>query len=296
MSDLTLGNISLTRVVESDDPHLVPTAVFPDWSEDAVAPHRGWMEPRHLNDKGHLVVVIQSFLIRTPHHTILVDLMRRQRQGAARFAFPSPAMELARYAGGGGRTARRRRFRPVHPYACRPCRLEHETLENGHWVPTFPNARYIFAKKEWEHWQQLATETQLPRTGNYIADSVLPIVEAGRADLVESDHEIETGIWLEPLPGHSPGLVGVNLSSGGGRAILCGDLMHHKIQCHFPDWSTNFCTDQSAARTMRRSFLDRHAETDTLVYPAHFPAPTGGRIERAPADVGGEFTFTFLGE
>jgi glyoxylase-like metal-dependent hydrolase (beta-lactamase superfamily II) len=167
-------------------------------------------------------------------------------------------------------------------------------------VPTFPNARYIFARAEWEHWQAEAAKTDLPRTGNYIADSVLPIVEAGRAVLVEVDHAIEDGVWLEPLTGHSPGMVGVHLRPKAGRgagaaageAILCGDTMHSIIQVRLPDWSTSFCTDQAAARAMRRRFLARCADKDVLVYPAHFPGPTGGRIE-STAD---GFRFRFVGE
>jgi glyoxylase-like metal-dependent hydrolase (beta-lactamase superfamily II) len=295
MTDLTLGDFALTRVVESDDPHLVPAAVFPDWDEDAVAPHRSWLVPRHLRENGHLAVVIQSFLITTPHHTILVDSCGGNDKDRHGSHFHERNWNwLDDLAAAGAQPE------DIDFVLCTHMHVDHvgwnTRLENGRWVPTFPNARYVFARTEWEHWQQLAAKAQLPRTGNYIADSVLPIIEAGRADLVEMDHEIETGLWLEPLPGHSPGLVGVNLKSGDGQAILCGDMMHHKIQCHFPDWSTNFCTDQAAARQMRRKFLDRHAETGMLIYPAHFPTPTGGYIERAPADIGGEFTFRFLGE
>ncbi len=286
-----LGNITLTRVVESDDPHLNATKVFPDWTEGAVAPHRDWMVPRHLTADGKLVIVIQSFLVKTPHHTILVDACGgndKDRHGSHFHRRQWNWLDTLAAAGA--------RPEDIDFVMCTHMHVDHvgwnTRLENGRWVPTFPNARYIFARTEWEHWQTLAAETELPRTGNYIADSVLPIVEAGRAMLVEMDHAIEDGVWLDPLPGHSPGLVGVHLKSGGGEAVLCGDLMHHAIQCRLPDWSTNFCTDQVAARTMRRKFLERYADTDTLIWPAHFPAPTGGYVRSAPQ----EFTFRFMGE
>ena len=74
MSELALGDFTLSRVVESNDPHLPARAVFPDWDSDIVRPHLDWMVPRHLTRDGEkLVVVIQSFLIKTPRHTILVD-------------------------------------------------------------------------------------------------------------------------------------------------------------------------------------------------------------------------------
>jgi glyoxylase-like metal-dependent hydrolase (beta-lactamase superfamily II) len=265
--------------------------VFPDWNADAVAPHRGWMVPRHLTADGRLVIVIQSFLVKTPHHTILVDACGgndKDRHGSHFHRRQWNWLDTLAAAGA--------RPEDIDFVLCTHMHVDHvgwnTRLENGSWVPTFPNARYLFARAEWEHWRKLAAETALPRTGNYIEDSVLPVVEAGRATLVEMDHAIEDGVWLDPLPGHSPGLVGVHLKSGGGEAVLCGDLMHHAIQCRLPDWSTSFCTDQAAARAMRRKFLEQYADTGTLIWPAHFPAPTGGYVRSAPQ----EFTFRFMGE
>ena len=64
------------------------------------------------------------------------------------------------------------------------------------------------------------------------------------------------------------------------------------IQCHLPQWSTNFCTDQDAARHTRRAFLERYAETETLIATAHFPSPSVGTIERA----GETYGFRYSGE
>ena len=292
MSDLSLGDFTLSLVVESTEPHLVASEVFPDWDADIVRPHLEWMVPRHFTPDGELLsIIIQSFLIRTPHHTILVDACGGNDKNRNRPHFHQqqfPWLEALAAAGAAPED--------IDFVLCTHMHVDHvgwnTRLENGRWVPTFPNARYVFARTEWEHWQKLAAETGLPRTGNYIADSVLPIVEANRAVLVDTDHAIEDGVWLDPLPGHSPGAVGVHLDSGGQEAVLCGDMMHHMIQCRLPDWSTNFCTDQAAARATRRGFLERYADTDVLICPAHFPAPTIGRIE----SVAEEFTFRFIGE
>lgn len=292
MSDLSLGDFSLSRVVESDDPHLLAREVFPDWDTEAIQPHLDWLAPRHFLPDGEiLAITIQSFLIKTPHHTILVDACGGNDKIRARPHFDQkrlPWIETLATAGAAPEN--------IDFVLCTHMHVDHvgwnTKLENGRWVPTFPNARYIFARREYEHWRELAAETGLPRTGNYFEDSVLPIVEAGRAILVDTDHGIEDGVWLDPLPGHSPGAVGLHLRSGGQDAILCGDMMHHMIQCHFPDWSTNFCTDQAEARITRRRFLENYADTDTLVYPSHFPAPTGGRVE----STSGAFRFRYIGE
>ena len=292
MADMTLGEFTLTRVVEGGDSHLLAREVFPDWDTEIVKPHLDWMVPRHFVPDGEMLnILIQSFLIKTPRHTILVDACGGNDKNRSRPHFHQqhwPWLETLAAAGAAPED--------IDFVLCTHMHVDHvgwnTRLENGRWVPTFPNARYIFARTEWEHWQKLAAETDLPRTGNYIEDSVLPIVEAGRADLVETDHVISDGIWLDPLTGHSPGAVGLHLSSGGDDAVLCGDMMHHMIQCRLPDWSTNFCTDREAARTTRRAFLERYADTGTVIYPAHFPAPTGGRIEGASEG----FNFRYIGE
>jgi glyoxylase-like metal-dependent hydrolase (beta-lactamase superfamily II) len=149
-------------------------------------------------------------------------------------------------------------------------------LEGGRWVPTFPNARYLINRVEWEHWSRF-------EAGNYrdpIEDSVRPIVEGGFADFVESNHRITGEVWLEPTPGHTPGHASVRISSKGEDAIITGDLMHHPIQCAEPDWSSGFDSDADAARATRRAFLERYGDRPILVLGTHFATPTAGRIVR----------------
>jgi glyoxylase-like metal-dependent hydrolase (beta-lactamase superfamily II) len=109
-------------------------------------------------------------------------------------------------------------------------------------------------------------------------DSVRPILEAGLAELVATDHRITPEVWLEPTPGHTPGHVSVRISSQGAEAVITGDLMHHPVQCAEPRWASRFDVDPDAARATRRAFLERHAGRPILVLGTHFATPTGGRI------------------
>ena len=93
-------------------------------------------------------------------------------------------------------------------------------LENGRWVPTFPRARYLFARREWEHWTAESEEG----TQRIMGDSVAPVLDAGLAELVDMDHRVTDEIRLEPTPGHTPGHVSVRLASGGADAVITGDL------------------------------------------------------------------------
>jgi len=100
---------------------------------------------------------------------------------------------------------------------------------------------------------------------------------AGQVELVDGDYRIEDHVWLEPTPGH----VCLHITCGGRDAVLSSDLMHHPVQCAEPDWCSGFCVDVAHSQRTRRAFLNRYAETDTPIMPAHFPTPTAGHIERA---------------
>ena len=105
-------------------------------------------------------------------------------------------------------------------------------------------------------------------------------MEAGRADLVTSDHRIGDELWLEPTPGHTPGHVSLHLASQGEEAVITGDLMHAPVQCAEPDWPSNFDADPEHARVTRRAFLERYGNRDVWVLGTHFHTPTAGHIIR----------------
>src|SRR5262249_61834046 len=144
-------------------------------------------------------------------------------------------------------------------------------LVDGRWVPTFPRAMYLIVGEEWEYWRHEKDEC--------IADSVVPIVEAGRATLVDARHTIDPWLRFEPSPGHTPGHVSVRLETKAGQAVFSGDLMHRVVQVAEPQGSSRFCYDGKHAARTRRAFIERHADTGTLVLAAHFPRP--GPIGRA---------------
>ena len=68
-------------------------------------------------------------------------------------------------------------------------------------MPTFPNACYIMSRRELEA-AQIASGDAEERT---YEDNVLPIVEAGRAVLVDMDHALDAEVWLDSTPGHTAG-------------------------------------------------------------------------------------------
>jgi glyoxylase-like metal-dependent hydrolase (beta-lactamase superfamily II) len=153
-------------------------------------------------------------------------------------------------------------------------------LVDGQWVPTFPNARYLFARTEWEHWDANEDETVY---GPVLADSVRPVVEAGLVDLVDMQHQVCSQVCLEPTPGHTPGHVSVHIRSGGAEALITGDCIHHPVQMSRPDWCSSADVDQAQGLQTRQTLLQRYVDNDILIIGTHFATPTAGHIKHLEA-------------
>jgi glyoxylase-like metal-dependent hydrolase (beta-lactamase superfamily II) len=157
-------------------------------------------------------------------------------------------------------------------------------LVGGEWLPTFANATYHFVEQEYQHWKRYAdaddSVNPVLDVATVFADSVRPIVDAGLVSFVEPGTTITPEITLLPTHGHTPGHVCVLIRSEGESAVITGDLMHSPCQFGHPGWSNIYDTDQDAAATARRAFLDRFADTSTTVIGTHFGTPTGVMVHR----------------
>ena len=275
MEPLTLGRLRIVAVVETAGPTR-PTWLLPDATPEAVDRHRDWLAPHFLDDKGRFLQSIHSFVIQAPGLTVLVDTCvgnDKDRGGRRPFHMMRTSF-LDDLAAAG--------FPPdsIDVVVCTHLHVDHvgwnTRLANARWVPTFPRARHLFAQREWDHWSSEADED----TARIMADSVKPVLDAGLADLVATDHRISGELWLEPTPGHTPGHVSVRISSGGADAVITGDLMHHPIQMAEPQWATPFDSDAGTARKTRRAFCERYADGPVTVLGTHFNHPTAGQIIR----------------
>jgi len=286
MTAKMLGDIRLDRIVESNSPDFDPLEFFPDTTAADWEPHKHWLQPFAMDPAtGNLIFTMQSWLVRTGRHTILIDTCVGNHKPRAR---PSWNMTThTRYID--GLAAHGLTPDDIDVVMCTHLHPDHvgwnTKLLDGRWVPTFPNARYVFSRKEWEFWQSRHDKRPI----DYFGDSVLPIVEAGRAELVANDHALDDEVWLEPTPGHTPDHMAVRLRSRGADGIMTGDAFHSPIQCLHPEWAARPDYDKAQASATRRAIFERCAESNMLVCPAHFPAPTCGRI-RAEGDA---FRFTY---
>ena len=274
-----LGELEIHRAIESEVPIFDTFTFFPNATREVVEANKDWLMPRYIDPKTiEVILCIQSYVIKTSHHTILVDTcVGNHKSRPARPSWHmqnSPFIEELASVG-------------VHPeevdfVLCTHLHVDHvgwnTKLLDGRWVPTFPNAKYIFSRNEFELWAARYEKGETVPVPLVYEDSVLPIVEAGQAIIVEDTHQIDDGMWLEPAPGHTPGHVMLNLKSGEETALMSGDVIHHPLQLIRPQWSSRACEDPHLSAVSRTKMLERVADTNTLLCPAHFGSPTMGHV------------------
>jgi glyoxylase-like metal-dependent hydrolase (beta-lactamase superfamily II) len=267
-----IGDVRITRIQEIEAPGL--QFVLPDATPEKLATIP-WLSPHFVAANGEALASIHALVIDAPERRIVVDTcVGNDKKRSIPFWNELQTSFLDDFAGAG--------FAPesVDAVVCTHLHVDHvgwnTRLVDGRWEPTFPKARYLLGRTEWEHWRR----EEDAETRTILADSVEPIFDAGLVDLVESDHRLCDEVSLEPTPGHTPGHVSVRISSRGEEAIVTGDLMHHPCQIARPDWCAVVDSDVAQALATRRDFLARLAGTPTLVIGTHFAGPSAGRLVR----------------
>lgn len=283
VNEWRIGDVRVTRVEEMSRPVSRPAEWFTDYNAEELEPHVHWLSPRfYLPDDDRLVSSVHSWVLRTKTRTILIDTCtgnHKQRPGWAAFhELDTPFLERLHAAGVDSTS--------VDLVLCTHLHIDHvgwnTFLDNGRWVPTFPNARYLMASADLDYFAKAANDGQLsPASANTYYDSVLPIVEAGLVTIVKGDEDLGEGLRLVPAPGHTPGQVRLDLTSQGSQATFAGDVLHNPLQVPLWHWRTRVCVDPEQACVTRKQVLEHCASTGSLLMPAHFPLPSAGRIRHA---------------
>jgi glyoxylase-like metal-dependent hydrolase (beta-lactamase superfamily II) len=284
VTDWTIGTVRVTRVEEQlGFASVPPERFFVGFEREILEQHLGWLVPDHYSpEHNRLISSVHSWLIRTPRHTILLDCCagnHKERPGFARFhQLDTPYLARLRAAG-------------VEPeeidiVLCTHLHSDHvgwnTMLRDGRWVPTFPNARYLFSRAENDYGdprRNPAADAD-PQRSNAYRDSVLPVIETGQAVLLDGAHAIDDTMLVEPAPGHTVGHVVLKLVDQGERALFSGDAIHHALQVYVPNWNSCFCEIPDEARATRHRLLGDCAEHGALLFPIHFGAPHVAAIAR----------------
>ena len=274
----SVGDLTIHRVVEQEGPLPPALDLFAGLTPEVLAQNREWMRKAGaLDAEDKLILCFQSYIVKTPHHTILIDSCignDKPRPGRPMWNMKTNDTYMRAFAATGVSVE------DIDFVMCSHLHVDHvgwnTKLENGRWVPTFPKARYIFGKAEYDYWAAQHAKAEVPPFG----DSVLPVVEAKRAEIVGSDFAVGDHLRILPTPGHTPGHVAFAAGRGKDDAVFAGDLMHSPLQTLYPELSPQFDVDGAQAAITRRKFLERYCDTDTLCCTIHFPSPSAGKIRR----------------
>ncbi|GLQ94440.1 MBL fold metallo-hydrolase [Dyella acidisoli] len=267
-----VGRVKITRIVEMDLP--VPVECVRQ-ATAAELRKLAWLYPHFVSeDDSILKLSVHALLVEAPGLRLVVDTCvgnDRPREITGGEPLATPFLQHLDEAGW-SRDG-------VDAVVCTHLHVDHvgwnTMLENGKWVPTFPKARYLIGRQEYEFWRTYDDEEQQTMLG----DSIKPVFDAGLVQLVELDHVISPEIRLTPSIGHTPGHVSVMIESEGERAVITGDMTHHPCQLAHPDWMFGDSDPDAAVLTRWRLFAE-WADRPTLVIGTHFAAPTAGRVVR----------------
>jgi glyoxylase-like metal-dependent hydrolase (beta-lactamase superfamily II) len=277
----SVGEVRITRIVEREVA-VDLAGLLPEATPEALARHRAWLAPHFLGPDGKATLSIHGLVVESASQRVLVDTCVGERS--------VPGFE--QLAAGGRpflRDLEAAGFAPasIDVVLCTHLHFDHvgwNTVRvDGRPVPAFPNARYLFARAEWEHWSRDPDGGFTPTW----RETVQPILDAGLADLVAPDHRITPELRLEPSPGHTPGHVCLAIESRGNCALVTGDMTHHPVQWAEPEWRMVADSDPAQAVATRRRLRRECAEREALVVGTHYTAPCAGHVVAQ----GGGFAF-----
>jgi len=272
-----IGEVEIFQIVELEAGQIIQSVI-----KDATPQNIkdiSWLYPNFADKKGKLKALVQGFLIKSNGKNILIDTCNGNDKkrvdlpewGSLKTDFLKKFNEL-------GVTEKN-----IDVVACTHLHMDHigwnTKLENDRWVPTFPKAKYLFAKEEYEYWRK-KPEEEIADDNAGFDDSISPIINSGLAELVDINHKIDQNVSFIPSPGHTPAHVCVLIESGDQRAIISGDMLHHPCQIAKPEWTTEADTSPEKAFLTRQKLLDEIVGTNTLLIGSHFANPTAGLVVR----------------
>jgi glyoxylase-like metal-dependent hydrolase (beta-lactamase superfamily II) len=259
-SPLHIGPLTIQPVSDGAILQMSPANLFKDAAPEQWQPHVT------LNANGNLELALTCLLVRVGERCILVDT------GYGHVADRPEVGQLAASLAKVGVSAQDIDTVVIsHPHGDH---IGGATVGAGDSAaPTYAAARYWMGQADWEHYSQ---PDVLSRSG--LQDKLPPLASAQRLDLADGEQEIAPGVRLLPLPGHTPGHMGVAFTAGQEMAVYVGDLVHHPLQIEHPEWSPVFDALPPLSRETRRALVERARRERSLVLSYHLPFPGIGRV------------------
>ncbi len=275
MSKWQIGDVTITKIVELET---VGGAgwILPD-AKPELCREIEWLKPEFMDDEGELKFSVHALVVEAPGCKIVVDTC----VGNEKERMPYKDWHMLQTAFLDDFSAAGFDRHSIDRVLCTHLHVDHvgwnTMLVDGKWQPTFPNARYLIAKDEYDHYSDPGIEEFNRRV---VADSVTPVMEAGLMDLVDTSHQVCEEVDLVPTLGHTPGHVSIRIRSQGKEALITGDFVHHPCQMARLAWGSSADNDPPAADATRRRVFEEYCGQPTLIIGTHFAGVTAGHIVR----------------
>lgn len=246
-------------------------------THDLIEANRWWLAPHFLQEDDSWSLNFRTWILRVDGKIIVIDPCNGN--GRPNVMPPFDMLDtpfLERFEATGVRPE------DVDYVFCTHMHHDHcgwnTMLRNGRWVPTFPKARYLFVKREYDRWHpdHAAAFQHLPYNDGTYERSIAPIVEAGLADLVLDTHVISPSLSLQPGRGHTDGHCMLHVHSDGEEAMFSGDAFHHPLQLIDHTIKFGDHDDWNAVIETRQRLVRDSLERNMLIIPAHLPFPHAG--------------------
>lgn len=279
-----IGAARVSSVIEYSGPTHPPEFLFPEIPKaerDAqLAANAAWLAPNHyVPHMDRLIVTIQIWVVQAGGNTILIDtgVGNHKKRAAPRMDMLNTLLLPWLEAAG---AAPDKVTHVVHTHLHTDHVGNNTVAQDGRFVPTFPNARYLMPKAEFDYWKAEYDRGDTMVQAGSFADSVLPVLEAGLVDFYDGDKELAGCLVPEAVPGHAPGLTALRLRSNGEEGYFSTDTMHSPIQIANPHWNDRYILWPDQARESRAKVLARAAEREALIMPFHFGDPYCGYVRK----------------
>ncbi len=265
MTSVRLGSVEIISLLDVQFSFPI-SGVFPGVPAEQWRPY--WEQYPQSGRDGQYKSNTLCYVVVTPTERILVDT------GLG----PGPHAILG---GAGGNLLAELREEQIEPESIDRVVFTHLHGDHVGWnlqdgVATFPRARYLVPEADWDHFRSADHADGNPA----FAEQVAPLEALGRMELVSGETTLTPELTLLPTPGHTPGHQSVLVSSGGERAIILGDLIHHPAQVEQVEWTPRFDVDPPTTIATRRRVMERLEVDGSLVAACHLPYPGFGHVVR----------------